>query len=256
MTQPPAGWYPEPDPTYAGQPGRLRYWDGQRWTEHTHEPEPAPAPPAFDAPGPPAFGVPAPPAPAPYPSYGSYQQQYGASPYASAEPVTPDGVPLAGWGWRVLAKILDGFIALPLYALAAAPVVASQWDSLRHWFDDVSYNANHNLAAPPAPDLLTPFTRPWLALVGLSVAAYLVYELVFLFWKQATPGKLALGMRVRLRDSPELPASAILPRVGFFLLNNFCFLLAILDYLWPLWDPKKQALHDKVARTNVVKPAR
>jgi uncharacterized RDD family membrane protein YckC len=27
----------------------------------------------------------------------------------------------------------------------------------------------------------------------------------------------------------------------------------LLDYLWPLWDDKKQALHDKVAKTNVVR---
>jgi uncharacterized RDD family membrane protein YckC len=26
-----------------------------------------------------------------------------------------------------------------------------------------------------------------------------------------------------------------------------------LDDLWPLWDAKKQALHDKVASTNVVR---
>ena len=29
-------------------------------------------------------------------------------------------------------------------------------------------------------------------------------------------------------------------------------LLLLLDYLWPLWDDKNQALHDKLARTNVV----
>jgi uncharacterized RDD family membrane protein YckC len=28
----------------------------------------------------------------------------------------------------------------------------------------------------------------------------------------------------------------------------------LLDYLWPLWDDKKQAIHDKVAKTNVVRP--
>ncbi len=27
---PPAGWYPD-----SNQPGTQRYWDGQRWTEHT-----------------------------------------------------------------------------------------------------------------------------------------------------------------------------------------------------------------------------
>ena len=28
---------------------------------------------------------------------------------------------------------------------------------------------------------------------------------------------------------------------------------ASLDYLWPLWDDKKQAIHDKIAKTNVVR---
>jgi hypothetical protein len=32
----PPGWLPDP----SGQPG-LRYWDGQRWTEHTHGSAPA-----------------------------------------------------------------------------------------------------------------------------------------------------------------------------------------------------------------------
>lgn len=30
---PPAGWYADPD----GGAGRMRYWDGAKWTEHRHE---------------------------------------------------------------------------------------------------------------------------------------------------------------------------------------------------------------------------
>ena len=26
----------------------------------------------------------------------------------------------------------------------------------------------------------------------------------------------------------------------------------LLDYLWPLWDPKNEALHDKIGGTRVV----
>jgi uncharacterized RDD family membrane protein YckC len=29
-------------------------------------------------------------------------------------------------------------------------------------------------------------------------------------------------------------------------------IFGLLNHLWPLWDAKKQALHDKVAATNVV----
>ena len=29
-------------------------------------------------------------------------------------------------------------------------------------------------------------------------------------------------------------------------------LITVLDLLWPLWDQKRQALHDKVAKTAVV----
>jgi uncharacterized RDD family membrane protein YckC len=27
----------------------------------------------------------------------------------------------------------------------------------------------------------------------------------------------------------------------------------LLDYLWPLWDDRNQAIHDKIAGTNVVR---
>jgi uncharacterized RDD family membrane protein YckC len=236
MTQIPAGWYPDPAQTH---PARQRYWDGTAWTEHTHDPQP-PAPPAPVA------------APPPYPSYAAYAP---APPlYVAAPPTTPDGVPLAGWWWRVLARVLDGFIMIPLYALAVVPIVASQWDQLRTWADDVSYAADHNLPAPPTPDLFNITSGPgitlWLSILGIV----LLYEIVFLFWKQATPGKLIVGLRVRRRDSPDLPASAIFARVGIVLVGQLCGLFTLLDDLWPLWDDKRQALHDKVARTNVVRP--
>ena len=35
------------------------------------------------------------------------------------------------------------------------------------------------------------------------------------------------------------------------LLANLVYLL--LDHLWPLWDKRRQAWHDKAGRTNVVK---
>jgi hypothetical protein len=33
------------------------------------------------------------------------------------------------------------------------------------------------------------------------------------------------------------------------LVNFFCGVFSIIDGLWPLWDDRNQALHDKVAKS-------
>jgi len=229
MTQTPPGWYPDPDPASAGQPGRLRYWDGATWTEQVHDP----APPIYGQ-QPTGYYAPSP-----------YQDNYAYYDVANRD-TTPDGVPLAGWWWRVLALFLDGLIQLPLFALAAAPLVALQWDTWSRWIDDLQYAADNNTADPPMPGAF------WL-LILVAIVVQLAYQFLFLLWKQATPGKLITGLRVRLRERPELPAGAIGMRMlGVFLLG-LCWIGQLLDYLWPLWDGKRQALHDKMAKTNVVK---
>jgi uncharacterized RDD family membrane protein YckC len=260
MTQIPAGWYP--DPSAQTLPGRLRYWDGTQWTEHVHDPQPPPPqqappqapsiPPAYPA----SYPQPYPPQhPQPYPA------TYGAG--TKARPTTPDGQPLSGWWRRVLAVILDTFIQIPLYVLAAVPVLAWQWDELSTWFSDLSDAIQNDTARPPDPALLDATSAPGLLLVLSILVATTLYSVVFLRWKQATPGKLIVGLRVRRRETPgALPWSTIVVRVGFVAalslfaqvpVIGFLFaLLALLDDLWPLWDDKNQALHDKMAGTNVV----
>jgi len=248
MTQTPAGWYADPDPSYAGS-GRIRYWDGQQWTEHVHEPAP-PVP----------YGQ--------YPPYGQHSQypQYPPAQYPAPQPVatTPDGQPLAGWWQRVFAIWLDGLILLPLNAVFLVPFFVNQWDELTSWFEELDVASQNDSTMPVLPDILDPTSSEVLLLGLSSVVIALVYNLVFLRWKQATPGKLILGLRVRRRDTPgALPWSTILLRVGavtgISVLTNipwigYLFLpLALLNVLWPLWDDKKQALHDKVAGTNVVR---
>jgi uncharacterized RDD family membrane protein YckC len=260
MTQIPAGWYPDPAPQTL--PGRLRYWDGAQWTEHLHDPQPQPQPQLQLPPQAPAPGYP-PAYPPAYPQ--AYPQPYPASygPPAKARPTTPDGQPLSGWWRRVLAVILDTFIQIPLYVLASVPVLVWQWDELSTWFSDLSDSIDHNTARPPDPALLDATSAPGLLLVLSILVATTLYSVVFLRWKQATPGKLIVGLRIRRRDAPgALPWSTITLRVGFVaalllfaqvpLIGVLFFLGVLLDDLWPLWDDKNQALHDKVARTNVV----
>ncbi len=56
MTQIPAGWYPDPAQTH---PGRQRYWDGTGWTEHVHDSQPQPQPPAYPYGAAPTYVAPA-----------------------------------------------------------------------------------------------------------------------------------------------------------------------------------------------------
>jgi uncharacterized RDD family membrane protein YckC len=253
------GWHPDPVPLQPGQPAQLRYWDGGRWTEHT-----APAQP---------------PATAPYATTGAsgvggaaaYDGTYGAVQHApagyaygvKAPPVTPDGVPLAGWWQRVLATLVDGLILLPITLVLYIPFYGKVFDAYRDYFHDLD---RASAGGPqPSPFQVERELAGTLTLMGLvSLALGLVWTFFWLRWKQATPGKLVLGLRVRRRDVPgPLPWSTIALRwlgqyaVGVLALvpvvGSILGIYSVLDDLWPLWDDKRQALHDKVAGTNVVR---
>lgn len=79
-------------------------------------------------------------------------------------------------------------------------------------------------------------------------AAYLVG-----FWtaEGATPGKMALGLRVVNAETGELisPAYGLLRYVGYIISG-----IALgLGFFWIIWDDKNQGWHDKIAKTVVIK---
>lgn len=237
MTQTPAAWYPDPSDGH-----RLRYWDGSAWTAHV-APSPVPARPAG--------------------------------------PTTPDGEPLAGWWWRLLAYVLDSIIVGTVASIASIPAQIQMQRDFQPVMDRFAREIEQNPETPPDfsaffGEYMDIIQGYWFWFVIPSVVLTALYWAVFLRWKGGTPGKLALGMRVRLRDSPgTLPWSSILARlalqfgvgqaiwvlvvIGSLSLTavvvgaSLAALFLLLDPLWAAWDPKRQALHDKLARTNVVK---
>jgi uncharacterized RDD family membrane protein YckC len=85
----------------------------------------------------------------------------------------------------------------------------------------------------------------------------LVYEVGFLLWKAATPGKLALGLRVRRWDAGQRLTPTVVVRrwiayQGVQALPYIGLPYLVIDLLWPVRDARRQALHDKFARTCVV----
>ncbi|HVE76415.1 MAG TPA: RDD family protein [Actinomycetota bacterium] len=90
-----------------------------------------------------------------------------------------------------------------------------------------------------------------LALVVLGAAYYVIMHGL----KGQTVGKMALKIKV----VDEATGGPINYGIAFkrWLLPGLvgvitCGIFSLIDGLWPLWDPKGQAIHDKVAKTLVI----
>lgn len=90
-----------------------------------------------------------------------------------------------------------------------------------------------------------------LALISLGVTGFILNLLYHAgFWVLAgqTPGKAFLGLAViRVEGGPLRLGAAIVRWLGYWLSG-----ILFLGYLWILVDDRRQALHDKLARTLVV----
>lgn len=75
---------------------------------------------------------------------------------------------------------------------------------------------------------------------------------IVLFWLRmsATPGKLLLGCRVADADTlkPLRFGQALLRCLGYAV----SFIPLCFGFIYAAWDPRKQGLHDKMARTVVI----
>jgi uncharacterized RDD family membrane protein YckC len=260
MTSSNAGWYPDP------QDARLmRWWDGSAWTEDVYErTEPLGGPldqrtpygaaggavPTAQATGDPAD---------PYLQRGMPTAGAGAG-WASAtsvrvrtSPTTSDGVPLASWGMRALARIIDGLVVSVVALAVTFPSVA---DVVRTAWDDAERAAQTGESATPL--FTDPSMLEHLAYVTFAqLLVGLVYEVVFLLWKAATPAKLALGLRVRRWDAGQRLTPTVVVRrwlayQGAQAVPYVGTPYLVIDLLWPVRDARRQALHDKFARTCVV----
>ena len=161
--------------------------------------------------------------------------------YPPGEKVLDDGAILASVWQRLLASVIDGAIVFAVTALVCIP-----------WYPTLLTEGLSDGA-----DTSSTVTAVLLPLLSLTVR--FVYNVGFLAWKQATPGKLSLGMVVRRRAEPRLTILDVLMRqildiatTLFSLASGPAAIIGVLDPAWLLWDPKRQTLHDKVAGTVVV----
>lgn len=170
-------------------------------------------------------------------------QPPGAAPGDPGLPPPPSSLPLlqgptyATFWRRVGARFLDELIVgIPLIVVLVS--IVSQAD------------AGTGLSPEDADRLYTA------GLLTLAISA--VYEISLTALRGQTLGKMALGIKVVPAEGAGsvgwgwsslrwlIPnAAARLPGLGS--------LLNLLVWAWMLWDPRKQGLHDKAARTLVIR---
>jgi uncharacterized RDD family membrane protein YckC len=139
--------------------------------------------------------------------------------------VQPETMQLASWGSRVGAYLIDGVVLAA--AVVAITVIGAVVDS----------NA-----------VILVLFLAWVFAAAIGYWA---------FWEGRaagqTPGKAAVGIRVRDLQGGRASHGQAWGRNLVRLLLALIPLVGLVNYLWPLADSRNQCLHDKAAKTIVVR---
>ena len=190
---------------------------------------------------------------------GTWPFSYVVQPQVAAWLTTADGIPLASYGLRVAAYIIDSIIVGLLGLLVGGWFLVKAMTPV--------FDALGDLATATPDDINAAIALLDVRYVGYYSAVALIlsmaYNFFFLTRWSATPGKRILGISVRRTDragildvgsaSRRVAFTSLLSALGNLPFIGFVALAAtVADLLWPLSDPRRQALHDKVADTQVV----
>ncbi|GAA2400168.1 hypothetical protein Cme02nite_59300 [Catellatospora methionotrophica] len=174
-------------------------------------------------------------------------------------PLAPNGQPLARFGDRLLAYLLDGLIVSAIAMIFTVPMVIVLMFTVVGW-NDPSPGFTDAYGEPDLDAFLRFFSTMFVVFVAFFVGNMLVTYL-YLVEYQLRRGGETVGKRVlKLRVVKVQPGQALtrgdltkrwaVERVGGVFIPMFSYL----DGLWQLWDkPLQQCLHDKAAQTVVVK---
>ncbi|MCY7675204.1 RDD family protein [Bacillus safensis] len=161
---------------------------------------------------------------------------------------------LAGVGYRFLAHLLDGIIigvpiAFIMFILASVFFISSPEAAMM--MDDDSYYYSSTVITD----------EQWEAIMGLiffyigailmgTVVTWLYYAIMESSKLQGTLGKMALGIKVTKVTGEKVTFGRA---TGRFFAKGFLSPILYIGYIIAFFTEKKQALHDLIASTIVVK---
>jgi uncharacterized RDD family membrane protein YckC len=198
-----------------------------------------------------------------YPPYYGPPPQYGPPGWRPQPvPLSPDGRPLADFGSRLLAYFIDVAILTAITMVVSLPFLLwfiFKWTSEMAELSD-PYSGTDPFAASDrmVGEFFVPFLLMELGLFVFLLVAYYIYSVEMMFRSGQTLGKKLIKVRVvPLEPGATLTRGMAAKRYLIeFVGGMFVPFFSYLDGFWQLWDkPYQQTLHDKVAKTVVVKVA-
>lgn len=138
--------------------------------------------------------------------------------------------PLAGRWRRLFAGILDAVIVGIVSAPFTWTSYTQVWDTSRGMMERVE--VKHVFIA--------------------GVISFLYYWLLHAYWNGQTLGKKLFGMRVVTEAGGKISVGQAALRQAVEVVLDWLCCLGIVNLAWILFDARKQALHDKAAKTLVV----
>lgn len=157
---------------------------------------------------------------------------------------------IANLGRRLGGWLMDGLVLLPVYMV----VIATRFDAVRRVIDYINAHPGASLPASEIDRLRAAFVPITLLLLAVSF----VYHTVLVAWRGQTVGKMVAHTRVAHiedRRRPTLGRAAIralVPAAAGLLPSPFGVVAVLVVFGWMAFNPLRQGLHDKAARTIVV----
>jgi uncharacterized RDD family membrane protein YckC len=176
-------------------------------------------------------------------------------------PVAPNGQPLANFGDRFLAYLIDYAIHVAVSLIWTVPLMiwwfSTFFDFMREYGPDQPYAP----APPPRFDDVLQMYIPMFVFWGVSLLLGMIFTYLYFAEYQYRRGGQTVGKRaMKLRVIPVAPEKQLtrgdmVKRWAVqYVAGPLVPFLSLIDGLWQLWDkPLQQCLHDKVAATVVVK---
>ncbi|TDQ54827.1 putative RDD family membrane protein YckC [Actinorugispora endophytica] len=167
---------------------------------------------------------------------------YGAQRFPGSDVDPGTGLPLAGFGRRLSARLIDYTFLVSLLFVFFVVVTVFQ-----------------TMTNPDLEEMPDAVAEVWayLFLFGWGLAQFL-YDWLFLAASGRTPGKRLVSIKVVGTDGGLLSQGRSAARSALFGLPHsvLCLghLFLVIDCLWPAADtPRRQAVHDKAVRSMVIR---